>query len=213
MILKGNGRRMFFRCALAVHCILLATVVSAGEVPQILDLSYRPAPFDAGSGIEVVPKLLDADNADVEYYCRWFVNEEEVEEVHDVLLPGEYFERGDQVSVEVTPEWNGQQGKAVKSGTVEASNAPPQIVSTPPQQIVQGLFSYLVEAVDADDDSLVYSLSVAPDGMQLDSESGLLTWLVSSRHEKVVAVTVKVEDGYGGQVQQQFNIKLSYTQE
>lgn len=203
----------FLKCILFAGWLLSMSVASADQATQILDLMYRPVPFDAGSGIEVVPKLLGADNEEAQFHCRWFVDGEEVEDAHDVLLPGEYFERGDMVAVEVTPEWNGREGSPVKSGAVEAGNAPPRIVSSPPQQIAPGLFSYTVEAVDADEESLEYSLSVAPSGMELDAESGLLTWFVDSWEEGVVNVTVEVEDGFGGRDQQQFSLNLTFIPE
>lgn len=208
----SHGLRLFIGSVFAI-CFSLVTVVAAADLmPQILDLSYRPAPFDAGSGIKVVPKMLGGDNANVEYFCRWFVNEEEVEDLHDTLLPGDYFERGDLVSVEVTPELNGQQGAPVKSGVVGVGNASPQIVSSPPQQFVPGLFNYEVQVVDADDDSLVFSLLEAPTGMQLDRESGLLTWLIEVWQEELVGVSVQVEDGFGGKDVQQFKMNLSFVQ-
>jgi hypothetical protein len=204
--------RLVVYCAVLVGCSLAATVAVAGPAPQILDLSYRPALFHAGSGIEVRPRMLDGADADVAFHCRWFVDGEEVEDLRDIRLPGDCFQRGDLVAVEVTPERGGQLGRPVRTGAVEAGNAPPRIVSQPPEGFSPGLFRYAVKAVDADDDGLLFSLQEGPPGMQLDSASGLLTWEIEKWQKGRIAVTVAVEDGFGGQDRQQFTMDLSFVE-
>lgn len=193
-------------------CAFSTTAMAVEGPPQILDLTYRPAPFHAESGIEVLPKLMDSEDADVNYSCRWFVNDEEIEDLQDPLLPGEYFRRGDRIAVEVTPERAGQQGRPVRSGEIEAGNAPPRFASMPPEQLAAGGYSYQLEAVDADQDLLTYRLLEAPTGMQVDGENGLLTWTVEQWQAGPIAVTVAVEDGFGGQAEQQFTMNPTFIQ-
>lgn len=208
---KMSGWRVFLK-VLALCCGLASTAAATGPAPQILDLSYQPAPFHAGCGIEVRPRLFGGKEAGVVFHCRWFVNGEEIEDQQETLLPGDYFQRSDLVAVEVTPERDGQRGEPVRSGEVEAGNAPPRIVSQPPRQFSPGLYSYAVEAEDADGDLLDFSLEEAPPGMQMDSESGVLTWTVEKWQPGPVAVSVVVEDGYGGRDMQQFTMNLSFQQ-
>lgn len=198
---------------IVVACIcLVATVVTASSAPQILDLAYQPAPFHVGSGIEVRPRLLVGETAGVAFRCRWFVNGEEIGGLQETQLPGEHFRRGDLIAVEVTPEQAGQRGRSVRSGGVEAGNAPPQILSLPPKELSVGPLRYLVEAVDADGDSLEFFFLKAPSGMQLNRESGLLTWPVEEWQAGDVVVAVAVEDGFGGQSVQRFTINVSFIQ-
>ncbi len=212
-MLSSYGRRLVVRSVFAICFSLVAAVGAADSLPQILDLSYRPAPFDAGSGIEVRPKLFNGDGDSVTYLCRWFVNGEEIEDFQGPLLPGECFRRGDRIAVEVTPERDGQRGKPVHSGAIEAGNAPPQIVSTPPENFLPGLFRYQLESVDADDDVLNYALLEAPPGMQLDRDNGLLTWSIEKWENGLVHVVLAVEDSFGGRGQQQFTMTLSFVED
>lgn len=211
-MLKCNGFRRTWQSLLIICCSLITGVAMADGVPQILDLSYQPAPFNAGSGIEVRPRLFNGEDKDVVFHCRWFVDGEEVEELRDTLLPGTYFQRGDLVAVSVTPECDGQLGKSVRSGPAKAGNAPPQIVSQPPEGFSPGLFSYAVEAVDADNDSLAFVLLEGPQGMKLDRESGFLTWEIEKWQEGQITVSLAVEDGFGGQDWQQFTMDLSFVE-
>ncbi len=57
-------------------------------------------------------------------------------------------------------------------------NLPPEITSTPTTAATEGvLYSYDVEATDPDpSDTITFSLSLSPIGMQIDLVSGLITW-------------------------------------
>lgn len=200
---------MFLVCFVLICCYPVGTH-AADRGPQIYDLAYKPTAFHVGSGVEVIPRLLHGSAKNVRYDCRWFVDGEEVEGVNTTSLSGEYFQRGDKVAVEVTAVQAERRGGAVKSGEVEVSNAPPEIVSTPPEQMVQGVFEYRIEAVDADEDDLVISLITAPQGMQLDADSGTSVWQVEPGTKGVFPVTVRVEDAYGGWASQEFEVNLSY---
>lgn len=77
------------------------------------------------------------------------------------------------------------------------------------QTLVSQQYAYGVNAIDADQDSLTYSLTEAPTGMTIDPNSGLLAW----KPETVspgdrIPVTVLVEDGRGGSDQQSFLIDI-----
>ena len=207
---KRYGLGWMWQGVMLLFCALSTAAMAAEGPPQILDLTYRPAPFHAESGIEVLPKLMDSEDADVNYSCRWFVNGEEIEDLQDPLLPGEYFRRGDRIAVEVTPERDGQQGRPVRSGEIETGNAPPRFVSRPPENLAAGGYSYQLEAIDADQDLLTYLLLEAPTGMQLDGENGLLTWTVEQWQAGPTMVTVAVEDGFGGKTEQQFTMNPSF---
>lgn len=207
---RWHGMRTIIQGLIAVWISLIATVAAAGSAPQILDLTYQPAPFHVGSGIEVQPRLLKGEEKGTVFRCRWFVNEEEIDDISDTRLPGDRFQRGDLVAVEVTPERGERRGAPVRSGSVEAGNTPPRIVSQPPQGFSSGLFSYAIEAVDADDDSLDFFLRKGPAGMQVDSESGLLIWPVEEWREGQISVVVAVEDGFGGEDVQQFTMNMSF---
>lgn len=74
---------------------------------------------------------------------------------------------------------------------------------TPDQQ-----YKYQVEAVDTDNEQLVYSLLTAPQGMQINSATGLITWNPSVSQVGVHDVVVKVADPRGGFDTQSFTVTV-----
>ena len=56
-------------------------------------------------------------------------------------------------------------------------NNPPQIISSPISTTTVGqLYTYDVDATDADGDTLLYFLTTSPSGMAIDLFSGVITW-------------------------------------
>ena len=91
---------------------------------------------------------------------------------------------------------------------VIAINHAPTIISTPPTTAVPGMtFHYDVHAVDADGDSLVYTLTTAPAGMTIDS-LGRIIWLPQAGDVGSQPVAVSVSDGRGGSDNQQFTLTV-----
>jgi RHS repeat-associated protein len=89
--------------------------------------------------------------------------------------------------------------------------SPPVITSTPPQQpAITGLpWQYQVEAQDAENDPLTYSLELFPAGMTIDAASGLVSWIgapIGAGLPGGYQVTVRVSDGHGGQDSQTFTV-------
>ena len=73
-------------------------------------------------------------------------------------------------------------------------NHKPVINSSPITSAIVGQsYIYHVEAYDADEDNLAYSLSSSPSGMSIDFYSGLITWI--PEHSGDYEVIVKVSDG------------------
>ena len=76
----------------------------------------------------------------------------------------------------------------------EALNREPSIASTPSLLAVVGCdYAYQVEASDPDGDTLAYALRNAPLGMEIDRQTGLLTWRPGL--PGLDAVEVAVSDG------------------
>lgn len=87
-------------------------------------------------------------------------------------------------------------------------NRPPQITSTAVTTAKEGQpYTYQVAAVDPDaGDVLTYALVTAPNGMNINSSSGLITWTPSSGQIGSIDVTVKVTDKGGLSAIQPFTI-------
>lgn len=86
-------------------------------------------------------------------------------------------------------------------------NRPPVFTSS---AVVDGnvntLYQYQAEAVDADDDPFVFSLTTAPSGMTIDPATGAITWTPAANQLGENAVQIAISDGRGGAAQQSFTI-------
>ena len=88
-------------------------------------------------------------------------------------------------------------------------NHAPIITSAPITTATVGVaYTYDVNATDPDEDTLIYSLTVKPDGMAIKSTTGVINWLPSFAQVGDNAVTVVVSDG-DLSVIQSFTIKVS----
>jgi len=89
-------------------------------------------------------------------------------------------------------------------------NRPPQITSTPALQATVGAaYRYDVDATDPDNDTLRYRLDGAPLTMNIDAETGVITWTPGTLHIGNQSVAVVAEDGRGGRVRQVWTITVA----
>ncbi|NJD05984.1 MAG: cytochrome C [Methylococcaceae bacterium] len=79
------------------------------------------------------------------------------------------------------------------------NNTLPQITSSPAPKGLSAAatYSYDVNATDADQDTLSYSLTEHPDGMVIDAATGIITWKAAAASSGPVNFTVRVDDGFG----------------
>lgn len=100
---------------------------------------------------------------------------------------------------------------AVVSVTVLPINDVPLILSSPVTTALEDtLYQYNVNASDVDSDNgLVYSLSISPSGMTIDSLSGLINWTPLQENVGVNTIGVIVTDTDGGASSQSFDITVT----
>lgn len=93
---------------------------------------------------------------------------------------------------------------------VQKPNTAPVITSTPPAGPAGvGLpFTYNADAVDADDDSLIWSLTAAPEGATIDPGTGVINWTPASDQQGAQSFEVSVDDGRGLSATQAFDINV-----
>lgn len=95
---------------------------------------------------------------------------------------------------------------------VRSVNTPPTILSSPTTQSAVGrLYSYPVEAVDADGDSLIYSLVTAPAGMTIDAATGEVQWAPAAGQLGPQGIILNVTDNRSGGVLQVYTVVVSST--
>lgn len=88
-------------------------------------------------------------------------------------------------------------------------NAAPVIASLPNVEAFAGrTYRYDVDATDPDNDPLTYTLLIAPDGMQIDAQTGEITWTPEAAERGIHEVTIHVADGRGGEATQHFSLAV-----
>jgi RHS repeat-associated protein len=89
-------------------------------------------------------------------------------------------------------------------------NHAPQITSSAnTKAVVAALYQYDVDASDANNDALTYSLTAYPTGMSINSQIGLISWTPAANQLGSQSVNVQVSDGKGGSDGQSFSITVS----
>ena len=80
--------------------------------------------------------------------------------------------------------------------SVTAVNDPPVIISSAPTIAVQGEeYIYQIDVEDPDDSEFTYLLLNEPEGMTIDFETGLLSWIPNQGNIIYQDITLKVQDG------------------
>jgi RHS repeat-associated protein len=74
---------------------------------------------------------------------------------------------------------------------------------------VSQAYTYNVDAIDPDNDTLTYSLTAAPPGMTIDPGTGVIRWETSTQLPGNYDIAVQVQDGRGGSNTQTFRIALN----
>lgn len=108
---------------------------------------------------------------------------------------------------------NGGTDTQLFTAIVANVNDPPLIVSTPALIAVEDeKYIYDVDATDIDiGDTLTYGLDNYPDGMVIDSESGIITWTPTNDQVGASPLTANVIDDSGEKAQQSFTITVTNT--
>ena len=115
------------------------------------------------------------------------------------------------VSIEVK-DGNGGSTKQTFDVSVVDKNIAPKISSTAPTKATEDTaYSYQVKASDADKDKLLYVLEVAPQGMQINKDTGAITWTPLNKDVKTHIVRIRVDDGKGGIARQSYNLVVANT--
>ncbi len=150
----------------------------------------------------------DPDGDDVDVTVAWIVNGEAAAK-GEVSFDPRSSNRGDRFHAEATPHDGQTAGATAASRMVEIANAAPSITSTPPAQMYDGVYRYVVEASDTEGDApLRYELATSPAGMQIDAHSGELTWRPDANQAGEHDVEIVVRDSRGAESMQSFVLPI-----
>ncbi|MFO0940533.1 MAG: FG-GAP-like repeat-containing protein [Pirellulales bacterium] len=93
---------------------------------------------------------------------------------------------------------------------VAIPNANPVLTSSPSSlALVASLWHYQIQAQDAEDSQLTFSLINPPSGVTIDQQTGLVLWTPTpAQASQSVGIVVQVSDPQGGQSRQAFNVQV-----
>jgi len=106
---------------------------------------------------------------------------------------------------------DGNGGTTQQTFTLTVENVAPIITSTPVTEATEEVaYSYDVDSTDEGQGATAYELVTFPEGMAIDSATGLINWTpTNSQSEGEHAVQVRVDDGNGGTDMQSFDIVVA----
>ena len=163
----------------------------------------------AGVDLTAMPKGVDPDGDDVTWAYQWIRNDGEMAGESSAVLRGDRYQRGDRITVRVTPSDAFGGGEPYTPTAVTIPNAPPAFVSRPPGLKASPDYLYQVQAVDPDGDQIQYRLVKAPGGMTMDAASGTLRWPLKGTAPGRHAVEIEINDGFGATASQPFELELA----
>ncbi|MDF1580790.1 MAG: putative Ig domain-containing protein [Desulfuromonadales bacterium] len=183
---------------------------AANSAPRIVSVTLEPVPAYPGTTITAEIVSSDPDDDLVTYHVQWLRNNEPVDgDFEELDTTG--FSKGDLIALVVTPTDGEQEGEPGKSLPLLLHNRPPEIASLP-TGMVDGRFVYQVEATDPEGDPLTFSLEGAPQGMEIDPQSGLIDWQVPPTLSGNYAIKILVSDG-DAKAYQTFGLTFSQQQQ
>lgn len=188
------------------------SVTIANSPPRVVNISSIPAEIFAGKDVSVTPVAEDADGDTVDFAYLWLINGEADSRLTEATLPGNSFTKGDTIQVQIVPNDFYEDGPAYLSYVQLIPNAPPEIVSTPPQGISSLDYRYQVEATDSDDSVLVYRLAEAPVGMTIGTDTGLIEWSLADIAPGVYSIVIIVADPEGAEAAQGYTLTIGSRQ-
>jgi len=84
--------------------------------------------------------------------------------------------------------------------SIDIKNSTPKVTEDKQVVFEGNVMKYQVKAKDPDGDTLTYALMDAPQGMMIDSSSGLISFPVKDDTPASISFKVKISDGNGGEI-------------
>ncbi len=183
-----------------------SNVISLKNTPPVMGNSnILPERPKVNSTLTVTVKATDADNDIVGYIYKWTLNGRFAGE--ESFLEAE-FKRGDLITLDVTPFDRDDSGKGIRLSTKIYNSVP--VLSEAEPSFDGKYYKYQINATDPDNDMLTYKLRKGPDGMNLDSNNGLVTWEVKPEDEGRHDIEVSITDDNGGKIIIPFTTRISF---
>jgi hypothetical protein len=184
-----------------------ATVSIANSLPEVRSVRFTPEYICRGENVTVVADGFDADGDEVRFSYEWSINGDSIPQDSEVLQ-GDKIKKGDRVLVVIVPQDNYGTGKPFKTQVISIPNASPWFISIPPTDFKGNMYSYAAEARDPDGDAITYSLVTFPEGMKIDSKTGMVTWPISETSAGSHEIEVAAQDSEGAKASQKYLLNI-----
>jgi hypothetical protein len=163
--------------------------------PAIRKAQLTPDMPVVGNIIRPAVTVDDADRDNISFKYKWTLNNTFAGE--DSYLDTE-LKRDDMITVDVTPYDGEEYGRSIQLKSRVINSLPTVSDSTP--SIEGNIYKYRVQASDPDHDLLTYKLEKAPQGMIIDTTTGIITWQIRPEDRGNHEITVSVSDNKGGMI-------------
>jgi hypothetical protein len=172
------------------------TFEAKADVPSVTKAKFEVESADNADRLKVIAEGNTIGNAPVLFRYAWTKNGQPVEGGGDSISG---FKRGDKIDVKITPYVGNLLGQP-RTLTTEIKNSTPKVTEDKQAGFEGNVMKYQVKATDPDGDKLTYALEEAPQGMTIDSNTGLVQWPVKDDFSGKVSFKVKISDGNGGEI-------------
>jgi hypothetical protein len=184
------------------------SVTIANAPPRFTEVSVNADGIQKHAALVVKPTVIDVDGDSIDLRYQWYVNGEADPLLTEDTLPASRYARGDTIRFTIVATDGMAESKPYQSETAAIPNAPPQIVSQPPQQFEATEYSYQVKARDPDGDKLAYTLTKMPAGMTINRATGLIAWPLTGVKAGVYPLRIVVRDPDGAEAFQEYALTL-----
>ncbi|UCE38603.1 MAG: tandem-95 repeat protein [Thermoplasmata archaeon] len=185
------------------------TVSNTNDPPTIISGSITTATQNTLYTYDV--EATDVDDDTLTFSLTAFPQGMTIDPATGVIswIPNSTQVGGNSVTVEV---FDGNSGRDTQSFTITVANVndQPEFISQPVTIATEETeYFYEVEVYDIDGDILTYSLVNYPNGMTIESATGIITWTPTNAQVGTHSIAIGVVDGNGGYAQQTFTITVS----
>jgi curved DNA-binding protein CbpA len=200
-----KGNTIYAKAFIGGEEVMSNAVQIKNSPPEISKIDLLPEAFKPGNKLLVDTSVRDRDGDNVTLSYEWTKNGERAGNSREVAFP---LKRGDTFSVRVIPFDGEDYGQPVILKR-EILNLPPEIIEDLTYKFDGMMYTYQVKASDPDGDPLVYSLTDGPDGMIINSTTGLVRWNIPREFVGETSYSVSVSDDYGGETTQDVSININ----
>jgi hypothetical protein len=166
--------------------------------PEISSLSISPSDVYTNDILTATVESTDADGDTVTLAYVWYVDGIEVDETGNTLDGSIYFDRDQEVILEVTPSDGTDIGSLVDTGAITILNSAPEATTaniSPAVVYTNDTLTATAEATDADGDTVTFSYAWYVDDTLVAETGTSLDGSVYFEKNQAVYVEVTPEDG------------------